>query len=103
MITFFLHPIIQRQWDRIEKALYNETIDRFDEFKEKYEQRKLKDKIPASENVTESVTLQHSKGIMSAAIEKTDEMIAIYKNEGSKNVTESVTFDEEEQKEILPR
>lgn len=99
----FLHPIIQRQWDRIEKALYNETIDRFDEFKEKYEQRKLKDKIPASENVTESVTLQHSKGIMSAAIEKTDEMIAIYKNEGSKNVTESVTFDEEEQKEILPR
>lgn len=48
------------------------------------------------ENVTESVTLQQSKDIMSEALGNTDELLSAYKNKDSGTVTESVTVVAEE-------
>lgn len=48
------------------------------------------------ENVTESVTLQQSKDMMSAALGSTDELLSTYKNKDSGTVTESVTVVAEE-------
>ena len=48
------------------------------------------------ENVTESVTLQQSKDMMSAVLGSTDELLSTYKNKDSGTVTESVTVVAEE-------
>ena len=48
------------------------------------------------ENVTESVTLQQSKDMMSEALGNTDELLSAYKNKDSGTVTESVTVVAEE-------
>lgn len=48
------------------------------------------------ENVTESVTLQQSKDMMSAVLGSTDELLSTYKNKDSGTVTDSVTVVAEE-------
>ena len=70
---------------------------------DKLEKLRLNKEISVSEqpleNVTESVTLQQSKDMMSAALGSTDELLSAYKNKDSGPVTESVTVVAEERAE----
>lgn len=101
-----VHPQPDKELNELKSSL--ETIRKTSSglitgIEDKLEKLRLNKEISVSEqpleNVTDSVTLQQSKEMMSAALGSTDELLSLYKDNNSRTVAQAVNVVAEERAE----